>query len=127
MFDQAAAEETFQTIRADAVEGQRGPAAARSPAFIDVDPAIVRAWVIERFGYIQLLASDVAPATWMATNIRVPAGWVAQMDVYHGPRGKGWILRVRVTDGEDVWTRAQGVGPEERDVDWALAKPERSR
>jgi len=54
---------------------------------------------------------NALPATNWPVSIRI--------DVYDGPRGKGWVLSVTYTKAGETWERAVNVGNEtEREFAW---------
>jgi len=56
------------------------------------------------------------PTAWPGTLIASPIPMSLQIDVYDGPRGKGYVATVRVGYNGKVYERAAQVGPE---TDWA--------
>lgn len=44
--------------------------------------------------------------------------FAVEIDVYDGPRGKGWIARCYVTAAGRTFTRAKGEGPEDHEQPW---------
>lgn len=59
-------------------------------------------------------AADVLPATWPAQ---------VRLDVYDGPRGKGYTVTLVCAEGGKAQTRTWNFGPEtERDTGWSTVE-----
>ena len=92
-------------------------------------------WSFEDAGApVQLLRAGRptdSPKTWAdvkergkATALAVPAGYACWVDVYDGPKGKGFVVNYETKRKGIVFRKAINLGPEEgREQDWAEVVP----